>query len=143
MGFIDLVLENLDELLKYGVDSVGALRRQVQIIQGEIGSLRPLLIIEDSNKHERSEIIKRVIDVAHEVEYVMKSYVVGDGPLWYHILKFSDLSEELKLIKTELGNFFNMKRCNNIVHIIQKTAPIVSQQAHSVTTEEVVVGFED
>ncbi|CAI9768691.1 unnamed protein product [Fraxinus pennsylvanica] len=136
LGFIDLVLENLDEFLKCGVDSVGALQHQVQIIQDELMSLRLLLILENGYKHEHSEVIKHIIDVAHEVEYVINLYVVGDGPLWYHILKLSDLLEELKLIKTERGDIFNTERSNDTVHNIQKTTPLVSRQAHTVTTKE-------
>ncbi|KAL2559040.1 Late blight resistance protein R1-A [Forsythia ovata] len=145
LGFIDLVLENLDELLKCRVDSIVSLQHQVQIFHGELMCLRLLLkdILENCNKYERSEITEHVIDVAHEAEYVINSYVVRDGPSWYHMLKLSDLLEELKLIKTELRENFNTTRYNNTVHNMQKTTPLVSSQAHTVTNEEVVVGFED
>ncbi|KAL2559336.1 putative late blight resistance protein-like protein R1B-16 [Forsythia ovata] len=143
LGFIDLALENLDDLLKCRVDSIVSLQHQVHIIHGELMSLRQLLkdILENCNKHEGSEIAEHVIYVAHEAEYVINSFVVRDGPLWYHMLKLSDLLEEIKLIKIELSETFNTKRYS-VVHNIQKTTPLVSSQAHT-ASEEVVVGFED
>ncbi|KAL2559042.1 putative late blight resistance protein-like protein R1B-16 [Forsythia ovata] len=145
LRFIDLVLKNLDELLNFSADSIVSLKHQVETVHGEIVVLKLLLkdIIENCNKHELADLMEHVIYVIHEAEYVINSYVVGDVPLWYQMLKISDLLEDFNLVKTELAEILNNKRCNNTVHDIQKTTPLVSSQAHTVTTEEVVVGFKD
>ncbi|KAL2559043.1 putative late blight resistance protein-like protein R1A-4 [Forsythia ovata] len=145
LHFIDSVLKNLDELLNFSADSIVSLKHQVETVHGELVVLKLLLkdIIENCNKHELADLMEHVIDVTHEAEFVFNSYVVGDVPLWYQMLKISDLLEEFNLVKTELSEILNNKRYDNTVHNIQKTTPLVLSQAHTVTTEEVVVGFED
>ncbi|KAL2559337.1 putative late blight resistance protein-like protein R1B-16 [Forsythia ovata] len=145
LPFIDSVLKNLDELLNFSADSIVSLKHQVETVHGELVVLKLLLkdILENCNKHELADLMEHVIDVTHEAEHVINSYVVGYVPSWYQMLKISDLLEEFNLVKTELAEILNNKRCDNTVHNIQKTTPLVLSQAHTVTTEEVVVGFED
>ncbi|KAL2559334.1 putative late blight resistance protein-like protein R1B-16 [Forsythia ovata] len=145
LRFIDLVLNNLDELVNFSADSIVSLKHQVETVHCELMVLKLQLkdIIENCNKHELADLMEHVIDVTHEAESVINSYVVGDGPLWYQMLNISNLLEEFNLVKTELAEILNNKRCDNTVHNIQKPTPLVTSQAHTVTTEVVVVGFED
>ncbi|KAL2559039.1 Late blight resistance protein R1-A [Forsythia ovata] len=170
---IDSLLDNLIQLLNCNSSFIIPLKYKIAILHQDLRFMRALLmdppprkhdedeedklekiiedlmndtkshIIENCNKHELADLMEHVIDVTHEAEHVINSYLVGYVPLWYQMLKISDLLEEFNLVKTELAEILNNKRCDNTVHNIQKTTPLALSQAHTVTTEEVVVGFED
>ncbi|KAL3527153.1 hypothetical protein ACH5RR_011809 [Cinchona calisaya] len=102
-GFMDFLLGNLMDMLNSKADSIAGLRYQIQAVHGEIGFLRSLLwnIQGQWTEHlNLKKLVSHIMEVAYEVEYLVDSFVVRDGVLWYHALWILDLMEDIKLIKS-------------------------------------------
>ncbi|XP_070011929.1 putative late blight resistance protein homolog R1A-4 isoform X3 [Nicotiana sylvestris] len=144
LGFLDLLVENLAEILNFKGDRIILLKRQVETIQRELKFLREFLekIAQQRNEHvELRSVWEKVVGVAYEVEYAIDSYVAnGGGTIWHHT--FSDIVEDIKLIKGRVIKISTSDLYDSRTHSLGEISHI-STHIEKPTINEAVVGFED
>ncbi|KAL3500761.1 hypothetical protein ACH5RR_039854 [Cinchona calisaya] len=147
LGFVDFLLGNLRELLNQKADTIVSVKHLVEVAYSDIEEIVksfPMDIVEQFN--EQCNLINLrscIVNVAYEVEYLVDSFVVKGGVLWYHVLWLSDLIEEIKLIKvpvSEISEKANSIVANNVEHSLSnyKVSP-----ARIPNNGEVVVDLDD
>ncbi|XP_070048291.1 uncharacterized protein [Nicotiana tomentosiformis] len=144
LGFLDLLVENLAEILNFKGDRIVLLKRQIETIQRELKFLREFLekIAQQRNEHvELRSVWEKVVGVAYEVEYIIDSYVAnGGGTIWHHT--FSDIVEHIKLIKGRVIKISTSDLYDSRTHSLGEISRI-STHIEKPTINEAVVGFED
>nr|XP_016442829.1 PREDICTED: putative late blight resistance protein homolog R1B-17 isoform X1 [Nicotiana tabacum]XP_016442830.1 PREDICTED: putative late blight resistance protein homolog R1B-17 isoform X1 [Nicotiana tabacum] len=106
LGSINFLMESLKGLICCPADSLTSVKNQLELVHEELEFLQPLLkgAAEPSNNKydEIQDIAARVIDNAHELEDTIDSLKVRDIPLSYFKIWLSVMTEEIKIVKTEL-----------------------------------------
>ncbi|KAJ8543705.1 hypothetical protein K7X08_025323 [Anisodus acutangulus] len=145
LGFLDFLIGDLVETLKFNSDATFLLKHHIEIVQRELQILREFLekFEEQHNEHEELRSLwVQIVGVAYEVEYIIDSYVVnGRGTIWYHML--SDVLEEIHHIKEKVTKFseYGYEYGTHSVGTVSYNS--MSQQTENPKANEVVVGFED
>ncbi|KAL3506472.1 hypothetical protein ACH5RR_031854 [Cinchona calisaya] len=145
LGFIDFLVMNLGELLKYDPESIAPVKEHIEEIRLHLKSLSSILInvSESDIEHpELKDLVNHVMDVAYKVEFVVDS--IETGAQWQHFFWFYDLLVELRLvdkqdfqIQTTLGD----DKVQNINHvscdmISQGRPPVIDEIMVELRTDE-------
>ncbi|KAL3506468.1 hypothetical protein ACH5RR_031850, partial [Cinchona calisaya] len=99
LGFVEFLLRNLGELLKYDPGSIAPVKLQIEEIRLHIKSLSSFLmkVSESDIEHPKlKDLGNQVIDVAYKVEFVVDS--IETGAQWQYFFWFYDLLVELRLL---------------------------------------------
>lgn len=105
LGFIQYLLENLEELLSHGDNTISLLKHHIKTVQQEFEFLIPLLkkMERQINKHEKFRSLWiRAVDAAYHAEYIIDSFVMKDGPTWYYMFCLDDIVDELLVVKADV-----------------------------------------
>ncbi|CAI9093697.1 OLC1v1029256C1 [Oldenlandia corymbosa var. corymbosa] len=103
LDFIDFILENLKELLAGKIPTIDSIMHHVEVIHNEMEDILNYFPRNVEWQHDEGSDLKSlaraIISVACQAEYVIDTFTVSGGAVWYHVLWLSDLIEELKLLK--------------------------------------------
>ncbi|XP_060185518.1 putative late blight resistance protein homolog R1B-17 [Lycium barbarum] len=138
LGFIDLLLGNLNELLTVKADLIAPVKHQIEAISRDLEIMRSFLVDFSNDEYEQEklkDLTDRVIDVAYKSEYVIDSFMVKSGPLWRYML--SDLEKDIKLVKLEIANTCATERFK------ESTPVVIASSTQDIVAMEEVVGFKD
>ncbi|XP_071926846.1 putative late blight resistance protein homolog R1A-4 [Coffea arabica] len=102
LGFINLFLRKLTELLRNRCDSLVSVERQIEEIQENLGFLRSFLGMQDIRDQEWNDIGRRTVDAAYRAEFVIDSIVVGNGAELKHFIRLHLVSEDIRLVKMQV-----------------------------------------
>ncbi|KAL3518682.1 hypothetical protein ACH5RR_021271 [Cinchona calisaya] len=144
LGFIDLLLENLKEMISAKVDLIFPAIDRFQTVQEDLIFLRSFLAktVERHNQNEKLQSLRsRIREVGYNVEYLIDSLLVGDVS-FYSLKLFSTILEEINLVKTEVLEIDE----NEYFLLAQQavnTSSYMPIQNTSSTITEVVVGLDD
>ncbi|KAL3534440.1 hypothetical protein ACH5RR_002901 [Cinchona calisaya] len=138
LGFMDLLLQNLLELLKYNHSSIAPIKHRVDGLQSQLEFLKCFLkdISESDTKDlELGDLGKRVTNTACKLAYVIDLIEIDSH--WQNILWFYDLLEEIRLIKLQVTRI-NEKTCECDVRVEHISSRMISHAGVSEISEMVV-----
>ncbi|CDP11163.1 unnamed protein product [Coffea canephora] len=148
LGFVDFLLRNLRELLKYCPQSIAPVKHNIQEIQQHLTSLSSFLMkvsVLDIDEHpELRDFVDHVTGIAYKVEYVIDSIVVGAQ--WQQFLWFSHLLEELRLAskQTSVIDLTPDDTVNNVTQIsLDVTSSNVTSRDATAAIDEMLVDLND
>ncbi|KAL3499075.1 hypothetical protein ACH5RR_041807 [Cinchona calisaya] len=142
LGFIDFLIENLQELTNCKVNSITLVEDQIQVFEKDLVLLRSFLhkIVD---QHEELQSLKsRAMEVAYKAEFVIDSLMVGD--IERSPLLFETIVDEMKHIKIEAMEINESMKYNMVeVQKFTKTSSLVPSQGSTSTMDEDVLKLEE
>ena len=143
-GFIDFLVRNLKELLKYDPASIEQVRNYIKEIHPHFESLGSFLMkVLDSDIDDNPEVKVlgvRAANIAYKIEYVIDSIEVDAQ--WQHFFLVYDLLEELRIVNKQASNIqltTSDAGVQSSKHIIQVPPNMISRAA----SNEMVVDLRD
>ncbi|KAL2507986.1 putative late blight resistance protein-like protein R1A-6 [Forsythia ovata] len=136
---VDSLLNDLKDLMDQKADRIGGVKDQIGTIHDELLYFRSFLRDIEMQQHPKLEqVMMRIKDTAHEIEYIVNSF----APVWYLKIRLPHVTEKIKLIRMA---FEEMKK--NLETGILQGAKYPSQQVSlqtekSLNSEKIMVGFE-
>ncbi|KAK4357926.1 hypothetical protein RND71_023536 [Anisodus tanguticus] len=100
LGFLNCFLDKLEDLLRSKLDSVIDLKHQIESFKEGLLCLRSLINHFAEILVEHDEVyglITSVTEMTYKAEYVIDSCVACSHPLWYKILRISEVVDNIKL----------------------------------------------
>ncbi|XP_027152335.1 putative late blight resistance protein homolog R1A-3 [Coffea eugenioides] len=145
MGFIDFLTVDFTDIVKCEASFIPFAENKVMTVHEELLYFRSFLcdIMNLQNKHEELKALwTQIINLAYQVENVISSFSIVDIPIWYNIIRFSNMLEEIKLVKNEVTK---LKQKYNIGKRIAETNSMHGHPSQVKTSkiDETVVGFMD
>ncbi|KAI5678544.1 hypothetical protein M9H77_09494 [Catharanthus roseus] len=128
LGFIDSLLEKLEELLNTELSA--SQKHQIEEIMGDIEFLTTFLrnIQEhDIQLQELKDLHGHVIDVAYEAERYIDSMMLDDSVEWHNLLWLYHLQKDIRLVMTNLATTYN-----KIPHAKEQDMPLILVQKETV-----------
>ncbi|KAG8373692.1 hypothetical protein BUALT_Bualt11G0051000 [Buddleja alternifolia] len=127
---VDSLLDDLEDLINGKDELICDVKDQIRTLHEELMFSQSQSYPKNINATEVHELIR---EAAYEAEYLIKSFVVGDVPVWYLTLRLSGVIKKIKK-KYDLGVSEVAKHFNT---------EALSQARRSPALDDIVVGFED
>ncbi|MCD7471776.1 hypothetical protein HAX54_012444 [Datura stramonium] len=146
LGYVDILLNKLEEFQARYADSLHPIQKQLQIIQNQLLSLQPFLKAVAEKQHSMSEgqhCATLLIGKAYEVEYIVDAACISkEVPYWCLERWLIDIVKEITLIITELPKIQEKKMIQDTINTnIGNT--MSAQLDRTPNMNEEIVGFED
>ncbi|KAL3502024.1 hypothetical protein ACH5RR_036473 [Cinchona calisaya] len=144
--FIRSLLEDMNKLLNQEAKSHAFMKRRIEVLLGDFKFLESFLTETEElyNEHqELKDVWACITDVACETKYIIGDLLVtvrDDDSSWYFMLWISFAIQDIKLIGAKVMNIYDEKRFG--VGGAHPHSGVVAS-ARPLTTNDVVVGFED
>ncbi|CAI9099925.1 OLC1v1036821C1 [Oldenlandia corymbosa var. corymbosa] len=138
MGYIDFFQENLKEM----VNNIAFGKDQVLIIQVKLISFKPFLkcIMDLQNAREDLRYLwRRIVNLVFLAEHVISSCLVKNHPIWYDMLRLSDVIQEIKLIEVDVKRYGDYQMYDNRL----ATSCEAISSSHAPTSEVNTSSLED
>ncbi|KAL2507987.1 putative late blight resistance protein-like protein R1A-6 [Forsythia ovata] len=135
---VDSLLNDLKDLMDQKADKIGGVKDQIRTIHDDLLYFRSFLReIEMQQLPKLEQVMMRIPDTAHEIEYIVNSF----APVWYLEIRLPHVMEKIKLIRMA---FEEMKKNHENGILANSPSQQVSLQAEKpLISEEIMVGFED
>ncbi|KAL2507989.1 Disease resistance protein RPP13 [Forsythia ovata] len=137
---VDSLLNDLKDLMDQKAHKIGGVKDQIRTIHDEILYFRSFLRDIEMQQHPKlGQVIMRITDTVHEIEYIINSF----APIWYLEIRLPHVMEKIKLIRMA---FEEMKKNHEtgILQVANYPSQQVSLQAEKpLISEEIMVGFVD
>ncbi|CAI9117749.1 OLC1v1019221C1 [Oldenlandia corymbosa var. corymbosa] len=146
MGFINFLLENLKEMMKCNHNRISFTKHEVMIVYEEVSSLKPHLeIIMELQKERRDlkELCKQIINMMLLTDHVISSCLTLDNPIWYDMLRLSDVLQAVRLLQNEVKKYNIQLPNTEMSRNGTDSSFIPTSQANLSNHQDVVVGRED
>ncbi|KAL0423868.1 UNVERIFIED_CONTAM: putative late blight resistance proteinR1C-3 [Sesamum radiatum] len=111
---VNSLLNDLKDLLNRDDDLIADVWEEVEALQEELMVLRSFLEVFKDQQH--AALVLSTKEVAYEAEYIIKSFVAGDVPVWYLALRFPHVIQKIKLIGIGLEKI--RKNYNDVKYLI-------------------------
>ncbi|KAL2486098.1 putative disease resistance protein [Abeliophyllum distichum] len=135
---VDSLLNDLQDLMDQKADKISGVKDQIRTIHDDLLYFRSFLRDIEMQQHPKLEqVMMRIPDTAHEIEYIVNSF----APVWYLEIRLPHVMEKIKLIRMA---FEEMKKNheNGILQVANSPSQQVSLQAEKpLISEEIMVGF--
>ncbi|KAL3506459.1 hypothetical protein ACH5RR_031841 [Cinchona calisaya] len=128
VGFVDFLVTNLGELLKYDPDSIAPVKEHTEEIRLHLKSLSSFLMKvseSDIENQEQKDLGNHVIDLAYQFEFVVDS--IETGAQWQHFFWFYDLLMELRLVDKQAFQIQTTVGDDKIQNISQVSYAMISR----------------
>lgn len=149
LGYVDFLLNNLKEFQGGYSNSLDFVNNQLQRIQDELESVQLFLkdvAEERHSKHDRlQDCAALLIGKAYEVEFVVDACISKEVPDWCLVRWFTDIIEEIIVIKTETMQIQEKKMVEFglVLHDSTTTSHASTQSSTTPMMNQEIVGFED
>lgn len=144
LGYVDYLLNNLEELQTLRSDSLDSVMDKLQLVQKEFESLQPFLQALAEERHndfnEIQHCATQLIGKAHEVEYIVDACINEKAPTWCLEHWIMQITEEITLIRAEVAQIREKKMDWDALNTVTAQT---SNLARSPMMNEEIVGFED
>ncbi|CAN4082190.1 unnamed protein product [Withania somnifera] len=145
LGYVDILLNKLEEFQVRYADSLDPLQKQLEIIQNQLLSLQPFLKAVAEKRHnmfERQHNATLLIGKAYEVEYIVDVACISkEVPYWCLEHWLIDIVKEITIIIEELPMIQEKKMIQDKINTNIGNAS--SQLDRTPNMNEEIVGFED
>ncbi|CAI9111949.1 OLC1v1012300C1 [Oldenlandia corymbosa var. corymbosa] len=118
-------------------------KHQIKLILEELISLKPFLETILELKKERRDLEalwKQIIDTIFLAEHVISSFLIIDDPIWYDMLRLSDVKETIKIIHIEVKKYMDQLHKAEMSSDVTSSSRVSMRQANPASLKNVVVG---
>ncbi|KAL3504537.1 hypothetical protein ACH5RR_034378 [Cinchona calisaya] len=125
LEYVNLLISKLEELLHSKAAPLNALKHETEAVYEEIVSMRKLLrnIAELGNSWMES-LLTRYKDAAYQTEYVVDSFVAGEGSIWCYKLGLFVVMKDVKILRKEVKSLMTTTMtCDNVIPSLSRGAP--------------------
>ncbi|CAI9111954.1 OLC1v1012306C3 [Oldenlandia corymbosa var. corymbosa] len=147
MGFIDFLLENLEEMMKRSLNMNAFVKHRVLVIHTEILSLKPFLQTISKVEKERGDLgalWKQITNTMFLTEQAINSCLLISHPIWYDLMCLSDVKDSIKLIEREVKTYKDQLHGIRISSdVTTSTRKPARQSNHASLKDVVMMGRED
>ncbi|CAI9111948.1 OLC1v1012299C1 [Oldenlandia corymbosa var. corymbosa] len=146
IGYINFLLENLKDMVNCNPHRIVFTKHQVMMILDQIHSLKPSLeIVTELQKVRKdlNEFLKQFINTMFLADHVISSCLLIDHPIWYDMLRLSDIIEGIKFIQKEVQRYSDHMLNARMSSTEMDSSPIQVRQANTSNIEGPVVGRKD
>ncbi|KAL3504557.1 hypothetical protein ACH5RR_034398 [Cinchona calisaya] len=140
LEFADFLINKLERLLHSKEAPLNALKHQTETVYEEIVTMRKLLcdIGELVNSSQMEFLLTRYRDAAHQAEYVIDSFVAGEGSIWCHKLGLFVVIKDINILHKEMKSLMTtMMTCDTTIPSLDEIHYTVDEAANK------LVGLKD
>ncbi|KAL3500752.1 hypothetical protein ACH5RR_039845 [Cinchona calisaya] len=147
LGVVHFLLGNLRELLNKKADTIASVKHLIEVAYYEIEEIVKSFHIDIAEQFNDQCDLRNpqshIVNVVYEAEYLVDSFAIKGGVVWYHVLWLSDLIEEIKLIRIQVSEISEKAHetfANNVEHSLIN---YMVSPASFPNIDEVVVDLDD
>ncbi|MCD7454086.1 hypothetical protein HAX54_023448 [Datura stramonium] len=146
LGFLNSLLENVQQLMHSKIDSIALVKLQLQTVLQELEFFKSFLKNVADHDHvdeddQLNVLSTHVIHLAYRIEYIIDSLLVKPSSLWHRLL--DDVILETIFIKTQILENLDEKTSALRGHETPSVFARVPSEGNSSLFDEELVGFED
>ncbi|KAL3504665.1 hypothetical protein ACH5RR_034506 [Cinchona calisaya] len=121
----NFLINKLEQLLHSEASPLYALKHQTEAVYEEIVSMRKLLCaIADLENPKMEFLLTRYKDIVHQAEYVIDSFIAGEGSIWCHRLGLFVVTKDVKILQKEVKAILTMTiTCDTVIPSLYSGAP--------------------
>ncbi|KAL3504564.1 hypothetical protein ACH5RR_034405 [Cinchona calisaya] len=140
LEYVDFHINKLERLLHSKEAPLNALKHQTETLYEEIVSVRKLFcdIGELANSSQMEFLLTRYRDAAYQAEYVIDSFVIGEGSIWCHKLGLFVVMKDVKILQKEVKSLLTVSTVGDSV--VPSLFGGASSLAHNPPNINVAVG---
>ncbi|KAL3534494.1 hypothetical protein ACH5RR_002955 [Cinchona calisaya] len=127
LEYVNFIISKLEKQFCSKADPINALKRHMENAYEQLVSMRKLLcdIAQHLGNSHMEFLLTRFKDAAYQAEYIIDSYVAGEGLIWGHKLGLFVVIKDVKILYKELkAAFLTMTMaCDTVIPTISSSAP--------------------
>ncbi|KAL3504654.1 hypothetical protein ACH5RR_034495 [Cinchona calisaya] len=127
LEYVNFIINKLEQLLRSKANPLNALEHHMEKVYEQLVSMRKFLsdIAQHLGNWHMEFLLTRFKVAAYQAEYIIDSYVAGEGSIWGHKLGLFVVIKDVKILHKELkAAILTMTRaCDTVIPTISSSAP--------------------